>query len=76
MEIILVFAFITGRTLVLPDEYPMYLLGAKGEGGGHKRGMSSCIKDRASRGMRGLRYIMAFIVLCYSLLPCVHPHMG
>jgi len=31
MEIMFVFAVITGRTLVLPDEYPMYLLGEAGE---------------------------------------------
>lgn len=30
LEIFVVFALATGRTLVLPDEYPMYLLGKKG----------------------------------------------
>ena len=31
LEIIIVFALVTGRTLILPDEYPMYLLGKKGK---------------------------------------------
>lgn len=31
LEVMVVFALVTGRTLVVPDPYPMYLLGEKGE---------------------------------------------
>jgi hypothetical protein len=62
MEVLIVFAFISGRTLVMPDEYPMYLLGEKGEAPGQlisqnsSRHRCTCGLAREYTHMRCLGY--------------------